>query len=592
MDSNSDSVGDELKRLREMLIDAVDRRQAEIDHCSPEYRESAANLTQYLCLRSMDLRPLQFELIRLGLSSLGRCESHVLDTIDQIISRIDPKFEFSTRTNLIQPTLGWDAAENKLRQHTKEIFGPKPPNRHVYVMVTAPDAAVVTKQWLDQLLSAGMNILRINTAHGDISEWRTIAQLACQQASIANVPLKIFVDLAGPKIRVTGIPDAPRVQKVRPQRDAWGRVIVPASIALSSAGGIESLGLSDAFCQSIRSGDHIELIDTRSRKRRIGLDYVPNSGWRATCDRTFYFDGSTKLELKRAGTLVASTLCAAPPSRPGRIRLRNGDSITLSEPGVVPNSNLPNIQCSLPHLIQRVQLGAKVMIDDGKLETLVRLHQEGFVELEVVHCAGDSVSVYNESGLNFPGTDLGLAAITEEDIVVFEQIHSFCDSVCLSFVQTESDVRELQKLIAAKSNRKIGIVLKIETRQAIEALSSLLLQAMQTYPVAVMIARGDLAVECGFERLAELQEEIMWLAEAAHIPVIWATQVLESLAKTGIPSRAEVTDAAMSVAAECVMLNKGPYVVDAVECLVDILKKMETHHYKKRAMMRALKIAK
>ena len=71
----------------------------------------------------------------------------------------------------------------------------------------------------------------------------------------------------------------------------------------------------------------------------------------------------------------------------------------------------------------------------------------------------------------------------------------------------------------------------------------------------VMIARGDLAVEVGFTRLAELQEELLWLCEAAHVPVVWATQVLQSLAKTGFPTRAEVTDAAHAVRAECVMLN-------------------------------------
>jgi hypothetical protein len=75
-----------------------------------------------------------------------------------------------------------------------------------------------------------------------------------------------------------------------------------------------------------------------------------------------------------------------------------------------------------------------------------------------------------------------------------------------------------------------------------------------------MIARGDLAVEAGNERTAELQEEILWACEAAHLPVVWATQVLEDLAKTGRPSRAEVTDAAMATRAESVMLNRGPYV--------------------------------
>ena len=90
-----------------------------------------------------------------------------------------------------------------------------------------------------------------------------------------------------------------------------------------------------------------------------------------------------------------------------------------------------------------------------------------------------------------------------------------------------------------------AVVLKIETRQGFENLPDILLTAMQSPCCGVMIARGDLAVECGFERLAEVQEEILWIREAAHVPVIWATQVLETLAKDGMPSRAEITDAAM-----------------------------------------------
>ena len=103
-----------------------------------------------------------------------------------------------------------------------------------------------------------------------------------------------------------------------------------------------------------------------------------------------------------------------------------------------------------------------------------------------------------------------------------------------------------------------------------------------------MIARGDLAVEVGFTRLAEVQEELLWLCEAAHVPVVWATQVLQSLAKTGFPTRAEISDAAMAVGAECVMLNKGPYIHQAVSTLDAILRRMEAHHYKKRSLYRPL----
>ena len=169
------------------------------------------------------------------------------------------------------------------------------------------------------------------------------------------------------------------------------------------------------------------------------------------------------------------------------------------------------------------------------------------------------------------------------------QVHpSHADLVALSFVNTVEDVRALQALLAPFGERQPAIVLKIETKRGFENLPAMLLEAMKTPRCGVMIARGDLAVECGFERLAEVQEEILWLCEAAHVPVIWATQVLESLAKDGQPSRAEITDAAMSHRAECVMLNKGPYVMEAVHVLDDILHRMHGHQAKKRAMLREL----
>ena len=104
----------------------------------------------------------------------------------------------------------------------------------------------------------------------------------------------------------------------------------------------------------------------------------------------------------------------------------------------------------------------------------------------------------------------------------------------------------------------------------------------------VMIARGDLAVQIGYQRLTEIQEEMLWICEAAHIPVIWATQVLENLVKDGIPSRGEMSDVAMSERAECVMLNKGPFIAEAIGILDDVLTRMEAHQLKKTPQLRAL----
>jgi pyruvate kinase len=152
-------------------------------------------------------------------------------------------------------------------------------------------------------------------------------------------------------------------------------------------------------------------------------------------------------------------------------------------------------------------------------------------------------------------------------------------------------VHELRRRLKDLGGERLGIILKIETQAAFANLPSLLLAALEAPSAGIMIARGDLAIECGYERLAELQEEILWLSEAAHLPVIWATQVLEHLAKGGQPSRAEVTDAAMGERAECVMLNKGPHVVEAVHSLDDIIRRMEAHQSKKTPTLRPLRVA-
>ena len=179
--------------------------------------------------------------------------------------------------------------------------------------------------------------------------------------------------------------------------------------------------------------------------------------------------------------------------------------------------------------------------------------------------------------------------MTDKDIADLDTVAQVADMVGLSFVQKPADVVLLRTHLQRLGRDDMGLVLKIETLQGFENLPELMLAAMASGSAGIMIARGDLAVECGFERMAEVQEEILCCAEAAHMPVIWATQVLESLAKTGLPSRAEISDAALGVRAECVMLNKGPFITDAIRTLDDILKRMAGHQAKKRPLLRALR---
>ncbi len=100
-----------------------------------------------------------------------------------------------------------------------------------------------------------------------------------------------------------------------------------------------------------------------------------------------------------------------------------------------------------------------------------------------------------------------------------------------------------------------------------------------------MIARGDLAIEVGWKNFASIQEEIMRISEAAHVPVVWATQVLENLAKKGVPTRSEITDAALSQRTECVMLNKGLYIEKTVKTLDKILRRMQKFQKKKQTIL-------
>lgn len=254
-------------------------------------------------------------------------------------------------------------------------------------------------------------------------------------------------------------------------------------------------------------------------------------------------------------------------------------------------SDLPIVGCTLHEALEKLGLGERVFIDDGQIGTrVIELVQEGAI-LEVFQAPAQGRKIRSDKGLNFPDTEFSVVPLTEKDKSDLAFVAQHADMIGYSFVQKESDVTlflaELRKHLAA-DQQPPALVLKIETKRAVQNLPGLIVQAAGKVPVSVMIARGDLAVELGFQRIAEMQEELLWLCEAAHIPVIWATQVLETLAKEGLPTRAEVTDAAMGNRAECVMLNKGPNIVAAVEMLDNVLKRMEGHQHKKTPRLRAL----
>ena len=254
------------------------------------------------------------------------------------------------------------------------------------------------------------------------------------------------------------------------------------------------------------------------------------------------------------------------------------------------DSALAYFSMSLPEVFDDLKAGELVLIDDGQIAGRI-LSRDNEKLTVLIHFAEPGAKVKANKGINFPESDLGISGLTQKDVKDLSFIAAHADVVNMSFIRRHQDVLDLFHAINRIGADNLGIMLKVETPQAFRHLPRILLTAMQRYPVGIMIARGDLAVESGWERTAELQEELLWITESAHIPNVWATQVLEKQAQLGLPSRAEITDAAMSTRSDCVMLNKGPHIVETIRMLADILVRMEKHQYKKSPLLRKLDIA-
>ena len=321
----------------------------------------------------------------------------------------------------------------------------------------------------------------------------------------------------------------------------------------------------------------------------------------AITGKSIYAATGDQLTLGRAGSRRTILEVGMLPGVTAPIPLQVGDRLVLTRdpaPGRPAQSDSggnirapARIHCTLPAAFDKVRTGDRVWLDDGKIGGIVSGNDGTLIEMSVTHVPPGGGKLRAEKGINFPDTDLGLDALTDKDLADLREAVQFADMVALSFVRTPQDVLTLGEQLRLLEAPHIGIVLKIENAAAFRNLPRILLSALRTPPVGVMVARGDLAVEVGFERLSEVQEEILWLCEAAHVPVVWATQVLEGLAKGGAPTRAEVSDAVLSSRAECVMLNKGPKVVSTVEFLADVLERMEEHHDKRMALLRRLSVS-
>lgn len=606
------SVLSELTAIRAEMIAEADKFRPRLNEVHQNFRASAKNLLHYLPLRRRDLRPLQLRLAALGLSSLGRAESHVLSTVDAVLHILHRLTGGSWQAPLQEgPAVDFAAGEQLLAKHTDGLFGRATPGRSVRIMVTMPSEAADDYTLVHNLLKQGMDCMRINCAHDDAGAWlRMIEHVRKAEGSLGR-SCRIVMDLAGPKLRTGPLQPGLSVVRIRPRRDVYGRVTAPARVWLTSESSPQaspspadaSLPVPLPWLNALRPGDRLTLTDAREANRTLTVVDVTDQGCWAEAAKTTYVIPGTRLVRERGSAKNAdreAPIGALPPG-PTAITLKPGDALIVTrdlKPGRPATYDSTGhvltpavIGCTIPEVFDDVRAGEPIWFDDGKIGGVMEKVERNRVVVRITHARLRGERLRGDKGINLPDSALRLGALTAKDLEDLSFVARQADVVELSFANSARDVAMLQEHLRRLGNPSLAVVLKIETRRGFDNLPDMLLTAMGAPCCGVMIARGDLAVECGFERLAEVQEEILWICEAAHVPVVWATQVLETLAKEGMPSRAEITDAAMGHRAECVMLNKGPHMLSAVRVLDDILRRMQAHQTKKRSMLRKLRLA-
>ena len=256
----------------------------------------------------------------------------------------------------------------------------------------------------------------------------------------------------------------------------------------------------------------------------------------------------------------------------GSIVLKKGDPFILTNRPVEGNQEISWV--TYDNLAAEVPQGATILLDDGKVEMQVEKVDRAAEELHCRVVVGGPLS--NSKGVNFPGVYLSIKALTDKDRKdLMFGLDQGVDWVALSFVRNPQDVLEIKELISS-AGKRVPVIAKIEKHEAIEQMEAIL-------PLCdgVMVARGDLGVELPAEDVPILQKRLITLANRLGIPIITATQMLDSMVNNARPTRAEISDVANAIldGTDAVMLSNetavGKYAVEAVATMARIAIRIE-----------------
>src|SRR5574339_87773 len=586
------------------------------------------NLLCYLILRKRNIEQLQLRLAEDGLSSLGRLEDHVLISIEQILKHYG--YAINSKTTLEK--INQADAQTIISNRSRSLLVRPRDNRTTRIMVTVDINIAHQPQLIEELLKNGMDIARINCAYDTEQNWKMIIDSIrnaeyrlIQSGNDVGRKCRIVMDLAGPKIRIKQTSLGTGPLKITVPKDTYGKSVKLVEGFLDSEAEYTEktnlIGVPESFVISVSEGkqelsdleigERLLFYDSRGKYRMMTvLEKISKTRTRVGIDKSVYLDDGLIIHREKyfdnkfyiKNKEENSNLCTYPREiargivigrikpHPIDLEIKAGDKILINKKEIHENTDLfegcRSISSTMPEVLGRVQVGHRVLIDDGKIDATVISANDHYLELEITYQSDKTAKIQSDKGLNFPDSHLDIPAITSQDIKDLRFIIKNATAVGISFAHSPEDVKNLYDELVKLGNPNFGVIAKIENRNAVHNLGKILLTGLSLPKFGILIARGDLAVEIGFENLSLIQEDILCLCEAAHVPVILATQILETLAKSGLPTRAEITDAARGHRAECVMLNKGKFIVEAVKILSLLLKTEQQHNIKKRQIFR------
>ncbi|MCL2294325.1 MAG: pyruvate kinase [Spirochaetes bacterium] len=597
-----DYIDNKIEAIIKKAEDLEKKYNRKINKVNAIYKSSALNLIHYMALRSFDIEKLQEELKDAGLASLAHCENHVMKTlfsVKTVVSSLKKGSKKEIRKDVTSAAKSMEI----LDKNTKIIFGSPPAKRRTRIMVTIPGEAADDYKFIYNLLKTGMNSARINCAHDNPDVWKKIIDHIKKASVSLNKNCSIMMDISGPKIRTGAITPGPKVMRIKPQKNSLGKVIAPARIWLAPPGvtppGITPpdfvIPVSECFLKKIKRGSILNYTDSRGKKGTIFITNKQGDGKWGISRKSAYFTTDTKLFIENyENNNSESGTIGELDSTEEFLLLKTGDTLILHADQRVGEAAIydetgtlvspAHISCTFPEIFDYAKPGEDIFFDDGKIEGVIESVTKDEITVKIINAKNNGSRLRADKGINFPSTKFKSFNFSDKDKHDIEFIAKHADVINYSFVNNSQDIDNLIKELK-KHDSKIGIIVKIETESSFRNLPDILLSAMKTFPVGVMLARGDLAIETGWKNFATIQEEIMRICSAAHIPVVWATQVLEQLAKTGVPTRAEITDTAMAHKAECVMLNKGIYINQALKMLDKILIRMEKFQHRRETIL-------